>query len=89
MAKAKTTVEIVTEYFQGIRYYEDEDGDKLIVILPEGLKEKKSDLDDGDLNMKLVMDDLKDIEFLCIFTAPKAAKEVLVLRAEDAKEFDS
>lgn len=87
MAKAKTTVEIVTEYFQMIRYYEDED--KLIVILPEGLKEKKSDLMDGDLNMKLVMEDLKDIEFLCIFTAPKAAKEVLVLRAEDAKGFDS
>ena len=87
MSKAKTTVEIVTEYFQMIRYYEDED--KLIVILPEGLKEKKSDLMDGDLNMKLVMEDLKDIEFLCIFTAPKAAKEVLVLRAEDAKGFDS
>ena len=87
MAKAKTTAEIVTEYFQGIRYYEDDD--KLIVILPEGLKEKKSDLMDGDLNMKLVMEDLKDIEFLCIFSAPKAAKEVLVLRAEDAKGFDS
>ena len=89
MAKAKTTVEIVTEYFQMIRYYEDENGDNLIVILPEGLKEKKSDLMDGDLNMKLVMEDLKDIEFLCIFSAPKAAKEVLVLRAEDAKGFDS
>lgn len=87
MAKAKTTVEIVNEYFSSIRYYVDEE--KLIVILPEGLKEKKSDLNDGDLNMKLVMDDLKDIEFLCIFTAPKAAKEVLVLRAEDAKGFDS
>ena len=35
MAKAKTTDEIVKEYFQGIKYYEDED--KLIVILPEGL----------------------------------------------------
>ena len=87
MAKAKTNVEIVNEYFSSIRYYVDEE--KLIVILPEGLKEKKSDLDDGDLTMKLVMDDLKDIEFLCIFTAPKAAKEVLVLRAEDAKGFDS
>ena len=87
MAKAKTNVEVVTEYFQSIRYYED--GDTLIVILPEGLKEKKSDLDDGDLNMKLVMEDLKDIEFLCLFTAPKSAKEVLVLRAEDAKGFDS
>ena len=87
MAKAKTTLEIVNEYFSSIRYYEDKD--KVIVILPEGLKEKKSDLDDGDLNMKLVMEDLKDIEFLCLFTAPKSAKEVLVLRAEDAKGFDS
>ena len=87
MAKAKTTLEIVNEYFSSISYYEDKD--KLIVILPEGLKEKKSDLDDGDLNMKLVMEDLKDIEFLCLFTAPKSAKEVLVLRAEDAKGFDS
>lgn len=87
MAKAKTTLEIVNEYFSSIRYYEDKD--KLIVILPEGLKEKKSDLDDGDLNMKLVMEDLKDIEFLCLFTAPKSAKEVLVLRADEAKGFDS
>ena len=87
MAKAKTNLEIVTEYFQSIRYYEDDD--KLIVILPEGLKEKKSDLDDGDLNMKLVIEDLNDIEILCIFTAPKSAKEVLVLRADEAKGFDS
>lgn len=87
MAKAKTNLEIVTEYFQSIRYYEDDD--KLIVILPEGLKEKKSDLMDGDLNMKLVMEELKDIEILCIFTAPKSAKEVLVLRADEAKGFDS
>ena len=87
MAKAKTTVEIVTEYFQGIRYYEDDD--KLIVILPEGLKEKKSDLMDGDLNMKLVMEELNDIEIICQFKAPKATKEVLVLLAEDAKGFDS
>ena len=89
MAKAKTTVEIVTEYFQMIRYYEDENGDKLIVILPEGLKEKKSDLMDGDLNMKLVMEDLNDIEIICQFKAPKATKEVLVLLAEAAKGFDS
>ena len=87
MAKAKTNLEIITEYFQSIRYYED--GDTLIVILPEGLKEKKSDLMDGDLNMKLVMEDLNDIEFLCIFTAPKSAKEVLVLRSDEAKGFDS
>lgn len=86
MAKAKTTDEIVKEYFQdGIRYYEDED--KLIVILPVGLKKKKADLFEDDLVLKLVMEDLNDIEFICQFKAPKAAKEVLVLLSEDAKGF--
>ncbi len=88
MAKAKTTDEIVREYFQdGIKYYEDDD--KLIVILPVGLKKKKADLFEDDLVLKLVMEELKDIEIVCQFKAPKAAKEVLVLLAEDAKGFDS
>ena len=87
MAKAKTTDEIVREYFQGIKYYEDDD--KLIVILPVGLKKKKADLFDDDLVLKLVMEDLNDIEIICQFKAPKATKEVLVLLAEDAKGFDS
>lgn len=88
MAKAKTTDEIVREYFQdGIKYYEDDD--KLIVILPVGLKKKKSDLFDDDLVLKLVMEDLNDIEIICQFKAPKKTKEVLVLLAEDAKGFDS
>ena len=83
MAKAKTTDEIVKEYFQGIKYYEDED--KLIVILPEGLKKKNADLYDGHLTITLTMEDLDGIEFVCEFKAPKATKEVLVLLAEDAK----
>lgn len=88
MAKAKTTDEIVREYFQdGIKYYEDDD--KLIVILPVGLKKKKADLFEDDLVLKLVMEELKDIEIVCQFKTPKAAKEVLVLLAEDAKGFDS
>ena len=87
MAKAKTTDEIVCEYFQGIKYYEDDD--KLIVILPVGLKKKKADLFDDDLVLKLVMEDLNDIEIICQFKAPKKTKEVLVLLAEDAKGFDS
>ena len=88
MAKAKTTDEIVREYFQdGIKYYEDDD--KLIVILPVGLKKKKAELFDDDLVLKLVMEELNDIEIICQFKAPKATKEVLVLLAEDAKGFDS
>ena len=88
MAKAKTTDEIVREYFQdGIKYYEDDD--KLIVILPVGFKKKKADLFEDDLVLKLVMEELKDIEIVCQFKAPKATKEVLVLLAEDAKGFDS
>lgn len=88
MAKAKTTDEIVREYFQdGIKYYEDDD--KLIVILPVGLKKKKADLFEDDLVLKLVMEELNDIEIVCQFKAPKATKEVLVLLAEDAKGFDS
>lgn len=88
MAKAKTTDEIVREYFQdGIKYYEDDD--KLIVILPVGLKKKNADLYDGHLTITLTMEDLEGIEFVCEFKAPKSTKEVLVLLAEDAKGFDS
>ena len=88
MAKAKTTDEIVREYFQdGIKYYEDDD--KLIVILPVGLKKKNADLYDGHLTITLTMEDLDCIEFVCEFTAPKSTKEVLVLLAEDAKGFES
>ena len=88
MAKAKTTDEIVRENYQdGIKYYEDDD--KLIVILPVGLKKKKADLFEDDLVLKLVMEELNDIEIICQFKAPKATTEVLVLLAEDAKGFDS
>ena len=86
MAKAKTTDEIVKEYFQGIKYYEDED--ILIVILPEGLKKKNDDLFNDHLTITLTMEDLDCIEFVCEFTAPKSTKEVLVLLAEDAKGFE-
>lgn len=88
MAKAKTTDEIVIEYFQSIKYYEDADDDKLIVILPEGLKKKNADLYDGRLTITLTMEDLEGIEFVCEFKAPKSTKEVLVLLAEDAKGFE-
>ena len=86
MAKAKTNDEIVREYFQGIKYYEDDD--KLIVILPEGIKKKNADLYDGHLTITLTMEDLEGIEFVCEFKAPKSTKEVLVLLAEDAKGFE-
>ena len=59
------------------------------MILPVGLKKKKADLFEDDLVLKLVMEELNDIEIICQFKAPKATKEVLVLLAEDAKGFDS
>ncbi len=86
MAKSKTNDEIVKEYFQGIKYYEDDD--KLIVILPVGLKKKHDDLYDGHLTATLTMDDLDCVEFVCEFKAPKSTKEVLILLAEDAKGFE-
>ncbi len=85
MAKTKTTVEVVREYFQGIKYYEDEE--KLIVILPEGLKGKDVDLHNEHLTITLTMNELDCIEFVCEFKAPKSAKEVLILLTEDAQEF--
>lgn len=87
MAKVKSPSDLVVEYFLGIKYFEDDDN--LIVILPEGLKEKSHSLLGNDLNVKMKMDGLKDIEFLGIFSVPRTTKEVLILQAEDAKEFNA
>ena len=87
MAKAKSPSDLVVEYFLGIKYFENDDG--LIVILPEGLKEKSHSLVGDDLNVKMKMDGLKDVEFVGIFSVPRTTKEVLVLQAEDAKGFDN
>lgn len=87
MAKAKSLSETVVEYFSGIKYFEDKNS--LIVILPEGLKEKSHSLLGDDLNVKMKMDDLKDIEIVGIFSVPRTTKEVLVLQDEDAKGFNA
>lgn len=85
MAKAKTPKDIVVEYFNSIKYFEEED--KLIVILPEGLKVEKSELKSHQVTLKMVIEDLGTILFVAQLDAPVKAKDLLVLQAEDAKGF--
>lgn len=85
MAKAKTPKDIVVEYFSSIKYFEEED--KLIVILPEGLKVEKSELKSHQVTLKMVIEDLGTISFVAHLDAPVKAKDLLVLQAEDAKGF--
>lgn len=87
MAKTKKTSEIVSEYFQGIKYFEEDK--RLIVILPEGLEEKKAELDDDILKLQLRVIDLENFTIIGGLKVPnKTVEEVLVLRAEDAKLFN-
>ena len=88
MAKAKTPKDIVVEYFEGIKYYRE--GDKLIVILPEGLKVRESKLLEKEKTVDLEMF-IEELSGSCLFVAqlesPPKVKELLVLQAEDAKGF--
>ena len=87
MAKIKKTSEIVSEYFQGIKYFEEKD--RLIVVLPEGLEQKKADLKDGVLKLESKVADLEDFTIIGNLKVPdEDVKEVLVLRATDAKAFN-
>lgn len=85
MAKAKTPKDTVVEYFSSIKYFEE--GDKLIVILPEGLKVEKSELKSHQVTLKMTIEDLGTILFVAQLDAPVKAKDLLVLQAEDAKGF--
>ena len=85
MAKAKTPKETVVEYFQSIKYFQ-EDG-KLIVILPEGLKVDKSELKDKKLDLELFIEELNGVLIVAELDAPAKADDLLVLQAEDAKGF--
>lgn len=87
MAKTKKPSEIVSEYFQDIKYFEEDK--RMIVILPEGLEEKKVELDDKVLKLQLKVVDLEDFTIIGELKVPnKDVDEVLVLRAEDAKLFN-
>ena len=87
MAKTKNISEIVSEYFQNIKYFEEKD--RLIVVLPEGLEQEKADLNDGVLKLELKVADLEDFTIICSLKAPdEDVEEVLVLRATEAKAFN-
>lgn len=87
MAKAKTPKDIVVEYFQGIKYFQEED--RVIVILPEGLKLHKADLTDKQIDLEMVIEELGSILFVAELDAPAKTNELLVLQAEDAKMFEN
>lgn len=85
MAKAKTPKDTIIEYFNSIKYFEEKS--KLIVILPEGLKVEKSELKGHKVTLNMVIEDLGSILFVAQLDAPVKATDLLVLQAEDAKEF--
>lgn len=85
MAKTKMPKENVVEYFESIKYFQ-EDG-KLIVILPEGLKVDKSELKDKKIDLELYIEELKGILIVAELDAPAKTDDLLVLQVEDAKGF--
>ena len=85
VAKAKSPREAVVEYFESIKYFQ-EDG-KLIVILPEGLKVDKSELKDKKIDLELFIEELSGILIVAELDAPAKTEDLLVLQAEDAKGF--
>jgi len=87
MAKV-TPKDVVVEYFQSIKYYREED--KLIVILPDGLKIRESELkeDEKIVDLELFIEDLGSaFLFVAELDAPAKVNELLVLQAEDAQVF--
>ncbi len=86
MAKAKSPKDTVVEYFQGIKYYIEED--KMIVVLPDGLLLKKAELSDKEVKLEMYIDGLSSVVFVSEIDAPEGDyTELLVLQAEDAKFF--
>ncbi len=85
MAKAKAPKDYVIEYFQDIRYFQEED--RIIVILPEGLKIQGSDLDGKHLKLDMAMDGIGTISFVANVDIPIEVDELLVLQAADAQAF--
>lgn len=85
MAKA-TPKDIVVEYFQSIKYFRNEN--KLIVILPDGLKVRDAELkeDEKVIDLELYIDELSaEFVFIAELDAPAKVNELLVLQAEDAQ----
>ncbi len=86
MAKTKKTSEIVADYFKGIKYYIEDK--KLIVVLPEGLINKKSTINEDGLDVEFTVEGLDNLKIVGEFNAPASVKAVIVLEAEKAKDFN-
>ena len=86
MAKAKKTSEVVAEYFKNIKYYIE--GHKLIVVQPEGLVNKESSIVEDGLDVEFTVEGLENLKIVGEFKAPDSVKDVLVLEAEKAKDFN-
>ena len=86
MAKAKKTSEVVAEYFKKIKYYIEDH--KLIVVLPEGLVNKESSIVEDGLDVEFTVEGLENLKIVGEFKAPDSVKDVLVLEAEKAKDFN-
>ncbi len=86
MAKAKKTSEVVAEYFKNIKYYIEDK--KLIVVLPEGLVNKESSIGKDGLDVEFTVEGLENLKIVGEFKAPDSVKDVIVLEAEKAKDFN-
>ena len=86
MAIAKKTSEVVAEYFKNIKYYFEDH--KLILVLPEGLVNKESSIVEDGLDVEVTVEGLENLKIVGEFKAPDSVKDVLVLEAEKAKDFN-
>lgn len=87
MAKSKSPLETVQDYFSSIKYFEDAEESRMIVMLPEGLGQKKIELKDKKLKLALEIEGLDNFVVIGDFVIPVGIKEVLVLNDGDAKMF--
>ena len=86
MAKAKKTSDLVVDYFKSIKYYIEDQ--KLIVVLPEGLVNRESSISKDGLDVEFAIEGLDNLKFIGEFKAPDSVKNVIVLEAEKAKDFN-
>ncbi len=86
MAKVKSLCEIAAEYLGSVTYFEQDD--KLIVLLPEGMKAKKTKLVDNKLDITITLDGLEIFTVNGSLSVPKNTEDFEVLSVEDAKHFE-
>ena len=86
MAKFKRNSEIVAEYFQDIKFFEEDD--KVIVLLPEGMKNKKTSIEKNSLKVEFELDGIENLTVVGTLKTPNRIEDVVVLEADDAVKFD-